>query len=333
MNDHAKLKSILYEINSLDLKTIKNNLEQVIESLLDKTKELLYIKSSVISESLKISDQDKDELTSKLSLLEDKLLDELYDEKDTFEQDCIIRLLNIIENIRITLVAEANVKAIQMKIDQFNEKERQFDEKIQATESNVDKTQTQIITILSIFAGIIIAFFGGMNLLAGAIQNFNKANKFMSYVLVIIIGIIMFNVIYMLLYTISKIIKTPITIGNDDYGKEERNNVKRMIIRYPLVVYFNISAVWAIFSISTLYVIVKSNSRLINYVGGIDIFYPGYFILVVGILIYFFIILGKMSEKGQKKDDYIGHSRERVNVRELDKELSESKYNLDDIEF
>ncbi|WP_297631927.1 hypothetical protein [uncultured Clostridium sp.] len=333
MNDHAKLKSIVYEINSLDLKTIQNNLEQVVNSLLEKTKELLYIKSSVISENLKVSDQDKDELTSKLSLLEDKLLDELYDENDGFEQDNVVRLLNIIENIRITLIAEANVKAIQMKIDQFNEKERQFDEKIQATESNVDKTQTQIITILSIFAGIIIAFFGGMNLLAGAIQNFNKANKFMSYVLVIIIGMIMFNVIYMLLYTISKIIKAPITVGNDEYGKDEKNNVLRMIIRYPLVIYFNIASVWAIFAISTLYVIVKAHSRLITYVGGIDVFYPGYFILTIVILIIFFILLGKISAKGAKKDTYIGHSKDRVNIRELDRDLSEKKYNLDDIEF
>lgn len=72
-------------------------------------------------------------------------------------------------------------------------------------EEKMEKMQGEFISILSIFSAVIIAFFGGINLLGSALSSINNTNKYRLIIVLLIIGLVMFNVIYMLLYSISRL--------------------------------------------------------------------------------------------------------------------------------
>lgn len=296
-NDKGKLREVLHELLTLD----KNDIEQYkITQLYTKVENIEVIQYSYIANFLNtISEEDLEKIDINIKEIENKFNCN-FEKKNT-------NLLKIIENIKLELVRINTNLSIKMKMDQFDKimrvqsKEKsEFEKKINLAEQNIDKTQGQVITILSIFAGIIIAFFGGTNLLANAITEFNKSNKFMSYSLVIIIGIIMFNIIYLLLYSISKIVKIPISIGtckSECIKCSQYGHFKRIINRYPIAFYFNVSAVWGIFLISYLYILLKENSNIIKYLGGIELFYPIYFISGMILLILMLHIISKVSHK------------------------------------
>lgn len=152
------------------------------------------------------------------------------------------------------------------KIDEFSKKTQvnlsETRNKLSEFTNKIDKAQSEFISILAIFAGIIIAFFSGTSLLNNSITAISdkNTNKIILMAILVIIGIIMFNVIYMLLYTISKIINIPIGIKKRNYAKCE--NCRYMGFRcyaeeYPLPTYYNFVSIYILINLSILYLFDK----------------------------------------------------------------------------
>ncbi len=290
-NQKLKIEEFIEEIANSKGHELVDKLEDFNNSFKDdKIIEYAYIVEKVYS----LSEDKVEGLSEKIDILKREI-------RNNYKFEIYENLQKILENIKLDLARRKETKSNEQKMHRFEvtlkkyeQEKEEFSKKVDQSEGNIEKTQAQIITILSIFAGIIIAFFGGTSLLGHAIENFNESNKFMSYVLVIIIGLVMFNVIYLLLYSISKLVKTPISMGRcSEKCNECRNKspLRRMTIKYPIVVYFNVSAVWAIFLISYLYVMVKSKTGFIVSCS-IEYSYPIYFLVGVLILI---LIIGAIS--------------------------------------
>jgi len=124
-----------------------------------------------------------------------------------------------------------------------------FDSKVKNIESNLN---TNILTVLGIFSAIIVVFFGGFNALSNVFSNINSANKYRLVFFSCLSGVIVFDIIFLLLYTISKFLDR--NIGRDIYYGIYKENSKlqnnfedfcriRMIMairRFPFVIGFNI---------------------------------------------------------------------------------------------
>ena len=66
--------------------------------------------------------------------------------------------------------------------------------------------QTEVIAVLSIFAGIVFTFSGGLTFLGSAITSIYEAQHYEVVVLVAIIcGMVIFNTIFLLMYLVGKI--------------------------------------------------------------------------------------------------------------------------------
>ncbi|WP_195970277.1 CvpA family protein [Clostridium thermobutyricum] len=325
-NQKLKIEEFIEELANSKGKEIVSKLNYFNRSFKDdKIIEYSYIVEKVYS----LSEDKVEGLSEKIDILKREGL-----KKNKYEM--CENLQKILENIKLDLARRKETKSNEQKMHRFEvtlkkyeQEKEEFSKKVNQSEGNIEKTQAQIITILSIFAGIIIAFFGGTSLLGHAIENFNESNKFMSYVLVIIIGLVMFNVIYLLLYSISKLVKTPISMGRCSKKCNKCQNkspLRRMTIKYPIVVYFNVSAVWAIFLISYLYVMIKSKTGfIVNH--PIEYSYPIYFLVGVVILI---IIIGGISSWAErnlecKKD--IVNNQENENGINLDR-VDMSNFNI-----
>lgn len=121
---------------------------------------------------------------------------------------------------------------------------------LQRTEKLEEKLNTGFISILGIFAAIMIAFFGGLNVLGNIFTLIG--NKNVSEMRIIIFsclsGLIIFNIIFMFLYILGKLVGKNIGgICDENLIKKHKNSKffkfyylsKIAKARYPIFYYFN----------------------------------------------------------------------------------------------
>ncbi|HBF6167117.1 TPA: hypothetical protein KOS52_003448, partial [Clostridioides difficile] len=121
-------------------------------------------------------------------------------------------------------------------------------------QENISSAQSEFISILSIFAAVIIAFLGGMSLIGSALNNMDNVSKYRLIFVLLTIGFIMFNVIYMLLYIVSKLVHGKIYMEKKECkGCEDRKISNCLINRHPLLFYYNYFSSVSIFIVFLLY--------------------------------------------------------------------------------
>ena len=90
------------------------------------------------------------------------------------------------------------IAAAQSQIDSAEEKANK-------TERALKKTQQEYITILGIFASIVLAFTGGIAYSTSVLDNLHQASIYRILAIAVIIGFVLFNLIYLLLLFILTI--------------------------------------------------------------------------------------------------------------------------------
>lgn len=93
-------------------------------------------------------------------------------------------------------------------IDDLNNNIRQVTkettEAIKKTEGTI---HTSVISVLGIFAAFIASYFGGLNTFTSVMSNLGGISKFRLVFIVLLLGVILFNVTFILLWFISKMLK------------------------------------------------------------------------------------------------------------------------------
>ena len=214
------------------------------------------VKYGYISKSIKDMNPDKRDL--------------LYKNADfcikvTESNECNDILMQVINHI-ILEVPRANefdsigeqTKRHAQQNREFRQMQRDFNSKIELSktefnnikiefnrfENRIGNIQNEFIGILSIFSAIIIAFFGGIQVLGGVLSSIKDTNFYILIMITIVVGLILFNVIYMLLYTISKIISKNIgvNISRCEYCKS-KNRFRCLISKYPTIFWYNLFSI------------------------------------------------------------------------------------------
>lgn len=70
--------------------------------------------------------------------------------------------------------------------------------------------QTELVSVLSIFSGVVIAFFGGLSFLGSSISSIQNVIIYKSVLVCVLCGLVLFNLIFLLLYIVGKIINRSI---------------------------------------------------------------------------------------------------------------------------
>lgn len=145
---------------------------------------------------------------------------------------------------------------------------KMMEEKIDAANNQANSMITQVVTILGIFAAIVLAFSGGISILGNAIMALTSAEIVVYKVAFICLmtGFLLFNLIFMLMYFIGKITDKSIyaecgakdcTCGKD--GKAKCKGITRVRRRLPYVFYFNITVVLLMVADVTIWELIKNN--------------------------------------------------------------------------
>lgn len=216
----------------------------------------------------------------------------------------------------------------------IREQLREYKETIDKHEKKMSKMQGEFISILSIFSAVIIAFFGGLNLLSNVLTSINQVSKYRTIVVVIVIGLVLFNVIYILLYNISRLIdsrintkKTQIQCAN---CRIKYYKMICIIKKYPVAFFYNLFSLIGIVSISILYLMDYYN--IISYIMVSSTFIPDdrSWILITSIILVVLIFIlgmllkllfGKIVGKRLKKVigtcDYLDEETSKINCKQI----------------
>lgn len=215
----------------------------------------------------------------------------------------IIRMIEI-ERIsqQATSASEVAAGAID-EIRNYEEELKDIEEKIKHSQNSIEKidykmenSTTESITILSIFAAIVITFTGGLSFISNALSGINKVEPYRLTMFILLIGIVMFNSIFLLLYMLGKIIgkKTCSSYGCAKVqGQCNKRNFSCYIIKYPYIAWFNTASIISILVVYYLSIVDRYNiiTRMVNKE------YLWIWILAIsslGILILIIMILIKM---------------------------------------
>lgn len=148
---------------------------------------------------------------------------------------------------------KAQLKASGEAVQRANKSINKVNKGVKKANQQANKMQAQIVSILSIFAAIVLAFSGGITFLGSSISAISQAKYPESVILALLIcGIIIFDTISYLMYIVSKVIDRNILIDckakscakcNDNDKCMWATKVRK---RFPYLFYFNLFAVLGI---------------------------------------------------------------------------------------
>lgn len=147
-----------------------------------------------------------------------------------------------------TKIEDINNAIIVMKNDSEN-----VSRKIQ------NSVSTSVISILGVFTAFITTFFGGLSVFGSIMNNIKGVSKFRLMFCILFLGLILFNICFVLIYSISKILDK--NIGGwvsytlcyekpEKISKKISRKVKIKFKRFPIVILFNAFMVMCIFVLS-----------------------------------------------------------------------------------
>lgn len=121
---------------------------------------------------------------------------------------------------------------------------------VDSLKRRVDGFHGQSITILGIFSGLVLGFSAEIQLLSESFANIDNMHMRNMLLYLLIIGFVVFNTLFMLIYAISKIADHSIAVLCKDRDcatcPENHRAITRLFRKYPYILVFDIIMIVAI---------------------------------------------------------------------------------------
>lgn len=118
---------------------------------------------------------------------------------------------------------------------------------LEKAQKKVTTIQTELISVLSIFAAIVLTFSGSISFLGSALTGMTNVTLFKSAFFVLLCGFIILNVIFLMMYIVGKITGRNIyarckteNCSCEKNGKLSCSSLKRMRKRLPYMYWINV---------------------------------------------------------------------------------------------
>lgn len=147
-----------------------------------------------------------------------------------------IARINYVSNIDYRLDMRGN--DLQEKYEKTYELAKEMEPKVETIFNKTNTIYSEFISILGIFSAIVLVYFGGTSILGNILSTMKDTFILKSILMSIVVGILVFNTIFMFFYFLSKLTKQSISRTNDE-TYHTRSFLERLKIRYPVVFYLN----------------------------------------------------------------------------------------------
>lgn len=159
-------------------------------------------------------------LQENLSLIVELLNNNIENmQQDEIKQHIFKSIHKLVDHLSLEIIRYTNVSQIIEKSSVLNKELKDTKKDLQNAKrelkranEKLEHSKVDVITTLSIFSAIIITFTGGFSLVSKSFEYVYKTPTLKLTLFVFIIGVILFNAIYLLLHVVSKIIDKNIHI-------------------------------------------------------------------------------------------------------------------------
>lgn len=152
--------------------------------------------------------QSSQNLTDKILAVRNQIIKD--DENDPLIEP-LDRLIDHIklEGKRAYFINETSRDIFIRSLEEMNSSVRQYDEKIDSIQSQLMGYQKDSITILGIFAGLVLAFNSGVQFSISGVKAVDPTSPLSVAFIVSIVGLFLFNAVFVLLSFVYRIIRRP----------------------------------------------------------------------------------------------------------------------------
>lgn len=156
---------------------------------------------------------------------------------------------------RMKAVAHYSEVALQsehtaiLRTDGINSQWNKIKSDIRRVEKQVKSYHSQSVTILGIFSALVLSVAAEISVFSESFSKLSGDNFLMILFFVSFIGLVIFDTIFMLMYTVSKIVGIPISVSSDlgncnacpnRETKFHKSCICKLWRKYPYVVLFNV---------------------------------------------------------------------------------------------
>lgn len=194
------LISIFYELDSNELKEYSKKLENIYSNSDFRHS---YAEISIFLEQKTFPDQ-RDNLTNHV----DRILS--YLNENNSSSDIVKKVAKLADHIQLESVRLArieNIKYIGQQIKSESTLEQnKLKENVKKSEElkeDLKNMNTQLVSVLGIFTGIVLSIFGGISLFSSIFNNINNVGKYRIVFITALTGFILFNLISYMFSEIS----------------------------------------------------------------------------------------------------------------------------------
>lgn len=216
----GKLMQILDELFQKDTSGNSDWIEEYVEKFSNFYKEHTDFRHlysdffSWIAEKTSDAPDVMDAFILKLAEIYKKIVEE---RKDSAEAKSLFKLydhLNIeFARFNQQQISSRNLSSVEEKVNIINNSFSEVENKVIEVEgklnkaaSRVDSLKLDIVAVISLFSGIIITFFGGLNYISSAFSNLVAAEIWKLVLVCSVIGFIVFNIIFSMFYVITRVL-------------------------------------------------------------------------------------------------------------------------------
>lgn len=196
-----------------------------------------------------------DYLDERLNQIEEYFSEKYPDHKEKF--------IKLRDYVILECARSLDRTSLQNEIEQTAAEAKRTLGRISSLTNDFEETRkdasTQTITVLSIFTGIAMAFFGGFSLLGSAFDNIAYGLP-SAAILAILVGIVLFNTVFSFIYLAGRICgKTVSDCNQTSCGKctesecKGKNWIRRFNKKYPYIFAVNIFLIALLAIFLTMY--------------------------------------------------------------------------------
>ena len=177
-------------------------------------------------------------------------------------------------------------KKISEEAQEINTKQQEINETI----DRIKNIYSEFISILGIFSAIVLVYFGGTSIIGNVLDAINETYIFKAILICLVAGMIVFNIIFMFLYFLAKILDRSIAATNQYVAFY--SIFDRFKMRYPIIFYTNILLLFCIVidCLTWIFALLINNKFFITYLdlfvnkNYVDMYYVKYLFIVLIIL-------------------------------------------------
>lgn len=143
--------------------------------------------------------------------------------------------------------SEQQVKDLEKRNQTLQVELKNATNALKSAQNTVSTMQTELISVLSIFAAIVLAFSGSLSFIGNALNGMSSTSFFKATFFVLLCGMVVFNLIFLMMYIVGKITGRNIyarceseNCSCGENGKPKCGGITRVRKRLPYIFWVNL---------------------------------------------------------------------------------------------